>query len=158
MMRRLFATRRKSGETAMEPDQNVQEAGISEASETFSPARQLPKEGGMRDSATIREPMLGQETQSRSRDGIVVSTVLRLTTSDGERFEDAAKAMEHEAFYQILRRLVKELGWGDNEETATFALRLSQHFRNLLPLLNQLESDSEALQTHLKTLRHAMQD
>jgi hypothetical protein len=108
----------------------------------------------MAESTTLREPALAHEVRPRSRDGIVVSTVLRLTTSDGERFEDIAKAMEHEAFYQILRHLVKELGWADNEDTAAFATRLSQNFRALIPLLSQLETDAEALRTHLAKLQH----
>lgn len=100
----------------------------------------------------LREPELAPE--AKSRDGIVVSTVLRLTTSDGERFEDARKAMEHEAFYQLLRRLVKELGWADNEETAAFAMKLARSFADLLPLMNRLETDAEALRAHLQTFRH----
>jgi len=94
-----------------------------------------------------------EDAVSKPRDGIVVSTVLRLTTSDGERFEDVAKAMEHEAFYQILRRLVKELNWADNEDTAGFATKLASNFRNLLPLLKQLETDAEALRGHLERYR-----
>lgn len=110
----------------------------------------------MADSATMREPVAAPDTgERRSRDGIVVSTVLRLTTSDGERFEDVARAMEHEAFYQILRRLVKELDWADNEETATFAMRLARSYTSLLPVLSQLETDTAALREHLKTFRHA---
>lgn len=108
----------------------------------------------MGDSAAMREAMLAPEEKRRSRDGIVVSTVLRLTTSDGERFEDVAKAMEHEAFYQIFRRLVKELGWSDNEETAAFAMRLAKSYESLLPMLAQLEADTAALREHLKTFRH----
>jgi hypothetical protein len=104
----------------------------------------------------LREPVLAPE--AKPRDGIVVSTVLRLTTSDGERFEDAAKAMEHEAFYQILKRLVKELGWADNEETAQFASRLARNFSDLLPLLARLETDAEALRAHLQTFRHPVPD
>jgi hypothetical protein len=107
----------------------------------------------MAESTTVNEPSLAQDVRPRTREGIVVSTVLRLTTTDGERFEDVTKAMEHEAYYQILRRLVKELGWPDNEDTAGFATRLSQHFRGLLPLLNQLEADGEALRTHLARLQ-----
>ena len=117
----------------------------------------------MRDPA-VREPVLAADQKPRDaeppkpRDGIVVSTVLRLTTSDGQRFEDVAKAMEHEAFYQILKRLVKELGWTDNEETAAFATQLSRNFAGLLPLLNQLEADAEALRAHLETFRHNARD
>jgi hypothetical protein len=107
----------------------------------------------MVEPTTLREPSLAQDVRPRTREGIVVSTVLRLTTTDGERFEDANKAMEHEAFYQILRRLVKEVGWTDNEDTAAFAMRLSQSFRSLLPLLNQLEADGEALRAHLAKLQ-----
>jgi hypothetical protein len=112
----------------------------------------------MPETTMLREPSLAHEGRPRSRDGIVVSTVLRLTTSDGERFEDVTKAMEHEAFYQILRHLVKELGWADNEDTATFATRLSQHFRTLMPVLARLETDGEALRTHLAKLQHASSD
>ena len=108
----------------------------------------------MPELTTVREAPPVQEGRPRSREGIVVSTVLRLTTTDGERFEDVAKAMEHEAFYQILRRLVKELGWPDNDETAAFATRLSQSYRGLLPLLAQLEADDEALRAHLARLQH----
>ena len=104
--------------------------------------------------STLREPSLAREGRPTSRDGIVVSTVLRLTTSDGERFEDVGKAMEHEAYYQILRRLVKELGWPDDEGTAAFATQLSQHYRGLLPLLTQLEADGEALRAHLEKFRN----
>lgn len=107
----------------------------------------------MAEPTTLREPSLTQDSRPRTREGIVVSTVIRLTTTDGERFEDITKAMEHEAFYQILRRLVKELGWPDNDDTAGFATRLSQSFRGLLPLLNQLEADGEALRTHLEKLQ-----
>lgn len=116
----------------------------------------------MHDSTAREPPALtldaeraSEEAVSKPRDGIVVSTVLRLTTSDGERFEDVAKAMEHEAFYQILRRLVKELNWADNEETASFATKLARHFRSILPLLNQLETDAEALRGHLARYRPA---
>jgi hypothetical protein len=112
----------------------------------------------MAEPTTLLERALAQERQPRSRDGIVVSTVLRLTTSDGQRFEDVAKAMEHEAFYRILKHLVKELGWPDNEDTAAFATRLSQNFRALIPLLGQLESDAEALRTHLAKLQHVAPD
>jgi hypothetical protein len=123
----------------------------------------------MRESAALREPVLDGNAASKPREGddnaagkpregIVVSTVLRLTTSDGERFEDIGKAMEHEAFYQILKRLVKELGWSDDEETATFALKLARHYASLLPVLNQIEADDEALRAHLKTFQHAQQD
>jgi len=107
----------------------------------------------MAESTTLQEPSLAHDVRPRTREGIVVSTVLRLTTTDGERFEDVTKAMEHEAYYQILRRLVKELGWPDNEDTAGFATRLSQNFRGLLPLLNQLEADGEALRAHLAKLQ-----
>jgi hypothetical protein len=103
----------------------------------------------------IREPTA---VEAKPRDGIVVSTVLRLTTSDGERFEDVGKAMEHEAFYQILRHLVKELAWTDNEETADFALKVARNFNGLLPLLNQLKADAEALRAHVETFRHVDQD
>jgi hypothetical protein len=106
----------------------------------------------MRDPAA-HEPVLAPEARSKPREGIVVSTVLRLTTSDGQRFEDAGKAMEHEAFYQILKRLVKDLGWADNEETAEFAVKLARHFQGLLPLLKQLETDAEGLRTHLAAYR-----
>lgn len=108
----------------------------------------------------FREPVLATDEKPRNgvREGIVVSTVLRLTTSDGERFEDVGKAMEHEAFYQILKRLVKELGWADNEATADFATRLARNFTGLLPLLNQLEADAEGLRAHLETFRHNARD
>jgi hypothetical protein len=113
----------------------------------------------MSDSA-IREPVLAADARPRDgvREGIVVSTVLRLTTSDGERFEDVGKAMEHEAFYQIFRRLVKELGWADNEASADFATKLARSFTGLLPLLNQLEADADALRAHLETFRHNIRD
>jgi hypothetical protein len=116
----------------------------------------------MHDSTASEPPVLTLEAEPVSddaapkpRDGIVVSTVLRLTTSDGQRFEDIPKAMEHEAFYQILKRLVKELNWADNEETAVFATTLAKHFRSLVPLLNRLESDAEALRGHLARYRPA---
>lgn len=109
----------------------------------------------MRESVDIRDSTLSEDESAKPRDGIVVSTVLRLTTSDGERFEDIAKAMEHEAFYQILKRLVKDLGWSDDEATATFALQLARHFNGLMPLLTQLQADDEALRDHLKRFRHA---
>ena len=109
----------------------------------------------MRESADIGDSTLTEHESAKPRDGIVVSTVLRLTTSDGERFEEIAKAMEHEAFYQILKRLVKELGWSDDEATATFALKLARNFDGLLPLLTQLQADGEALRDHLKRFRNA---
>jgi hypothetical protein len=115
----------------------------------------LPEESSMRESADIGDSTLTENESAKPRDGIVVSTVLRLTTSDGERFEEVAKAMEHEAFYQILKRLVKELGWSDDEATATFALKLARNFDGLLPLLTQLQADGEALRDHLKRFRHA---
>lgn len=104
---------------------------------------------------TLEAEPVSDDAAGKSRDGIVVSTVLRLTTSDGQRFEDVAKAMEHEAFYQILRRLVKELNWADNEETAAFATKLAKSFRSLLPVLARLESDAEALRGHLARYRPA---
>ena len=120
----------------------------------------------MHDSDAREPPVLTLEAEDVSeegvskatRDGIVVSTVLRLTTSDGEHFEDVAKAMEHEAFYRILRRLVKDLNWPDNEETAGFATKLAKSFRNLVPLLNHLEADAEALRGHLQRYRPSPQD
>jgi hypothetical protein len=104
----------------------------------------------------FREPVLAADAKPRDgvREGIVVSTVMRLTTSDGERFEDVGKAMEHEAFYQILKRLVKELGWADDESTADFATRLARNLTGLLPLLNQLATDAQTLRAHLETFRH----
>jgi hypothetical protein len=109
----------------------------------------------MADRSAMREPMLAPEGGRKSREGIVVSTVLRLTTTDGERFEDISKAMEHEAFYQILKHLVKEQGWSDNEETATFAMRLARNYASLLPVLSQIEADAAALREHLKAYQHA---
>lgn len=108
----------------------------------------------MGDSTALREPAPAPEGGRRNRDGIVVSTVLRLTTSDGQRFEDIGKAMEHEAFYQILKHLVKEQGWSDNEETASFAIRLARNYASLLPVLTRLESDAAALREHLKAFQH----
>jgi hypothetical protein len=112
----------------------------------------------MAETTTLREPPQAPDARPRSREGIVVSTVLRLTTTDGERFEDINKAMEHEAFYQIIKRLVKELGWADDQETAAFATKLSQSFHSLLPLLSQLETDSEALRSHLAKLQRLPQE
>jgi len=112
----------------------------------------------MPESAAARDSTVAGDEAGKPRDGIVVSTVLRLTTSDGERFEDVAKAMEHEAFYQILKRLVKELGWSDDEESAKFALKLARNFAGLLPLLNRLETDGESLRAHLERFRHASQE
>ena len=107
---------------------------------------------------TLEAEAVSEEGVSKTRDGIVVSTVLRLTTSDGEHFEDVAKAMEHEAFYRILRQLVKKLNWPDDEETAAFASKLAKSLRNLMPLLNQLETDAEALRGHLARYRPSPQD
>lgn len=84
------------------------------------------------------------------RDGVVVSTVIRLTTSDGRAFDDPAKAIEHEAFYQILKLLVKQQGWADSDETAAFALALARCYRNLLPLLHELEREAAALEIRVR--------
>ena len=111
----------------------------------------------MPDTAPAKEPVLRtQPERAKPREGIVVSTVMRLTTSDGRTFEETAKAMEHEAFYQILKGLVKELGWPDNEETGSFAVSLAKHYRALLPLLNQLEKDADALRAHLSEFQRAL--
>jgi hypothetical protein len=104
----------------------------------------------MPDVALSKEPALRAEPErAPPREGIVVSTVTRLTTSDGRTFEDTEKAVEHEAFYQILKRLVKDLGWPDNEATGSFALNLAKSYRTLLPVLAQLEKDAETLHEHL---------
>jgi hypothetical protein len=127
----------------------------------------------MRESMAAREPILRtsveqartregadeakvREGEGRVRDGIVVSTVMRLTTSDGRTFEEVPKAMEHEAFYQILKQLVKDLGWQDSEETASFAINLAKHYRALLPLLNQLQKDADTLRAHLHEFERSM--
>lgn len=91
----------------------------------------------------------------RMREGVVVSTVIRLTTSDGRAFDDPAKAIEHEAFYQILRLLVKEQGWADSEETAAFALALARSYRRLLPLLHELEREANALEIRVREHQRA---
>ncbi|HEX6978699.1 MAG TPA: hypothetical protein VF342_05325 [Alphaproteobacteria bacterium] len=90
------------------------------------------------------------------REGIVVSTVVRLTTSDGCAFDEPEKAMEHEAFYQILKRLIRELGWADNEETAAFAKRLARSYQDLLPLLNELDRENATLKAHLKEFQRTV--
>jgi hypothetical protein len=106
-----------------------------------APGESSPKPGEL--NPTPREP------SSKPREGIVVSTVLRLTTSDGRIFDEPEKAIEHEAFYQILKRLVKDLGWADSEESAAFAVKLARHYRALLPLLRELEEESERTRAHL---------
>lgn len=106
--------------------------------------------------AGAEEEKIRDRREPVSRDGIVVSTVIRLTTSDGRTFEEMSKAMEHEAFYQTLKRLVKDLGWPDSEETASFAINLAKHYRNLLPLLSQLEKDAETLRAHLHEFERSM--
>jgi hypothetical protein len=106
--------------------------------------------------AKDKEPALRTDSERAKREGIVVSTVMRLTTSDGHTFEETAKAIEHEAFYQILKRLVKELGWPDNEETGTFAVNLAKHYRALLPVLSQLDKDTETLRAHLAEYQRAL--
>ncbi len=104
----------------------------------------------MPDAVLAKEPVLRAEPErAKPREGIVVSTVTRLTTSDGRTFEETAKAIEHEAFYQILKRLVKDLGLPDNEETGSFAVNLAKHYRALLPVLGKLEKDAETLSAHL---------
>jgi predicted component of type VI protein secretion system len=111
----------------------------------------------MRESAVMKEPMLRPNAeQVKHRDGIVVSTVMRLTTTDGRTFEEASKAMEHEAFYQILKQLVKDLGWQDSEETASFAMSLARHYQSLLPLLIQLEKEAETLRSHLQEFQRSI--
>ena len=123
----------------------------------------------MRESIFQREPRFHEQKRDEQhrdepkpregiREGIVVSTVMRLTTSDGKMFDDVEKAIQHEAFYQIIKRLVKELGWADDQETAAFATKLSQSFHSLLPLLSQLETDSEALRSHLAKLQRLPQE
>lgn len=110
----------------------------------------------MPDAALAKEPVLRTEPErAKTREGIVVSTVTRLTTSDGRTFEETEKAMEHEAFYQILKRLVKDLGWPDNEETGSFAVNLAKNYRALLPVLGQLEKDAETLRAHLAEYQRA---
>jgi hypothetical protein len=111
----------------------------------------------MPDTVSTKEPALRAEPErAKPREGIVVSTVMRLTTSDGRTFEETDKAMEHEAFYQILKRLVKDLGWPDNEETGSFAVSLAKNYRALLPVLSQLEKDAETLRAHLSEFRRAL--
>ena len=84
----------------------------------------------MPDAVLAKEPVLRPESErAKPREGIVVSTVTRLTTSDGRTFEETSKAIEHEAFYQILKRLVKDVGLPDNEETGSFAVNLAKHYR-----------------------------
>jgi hypothetical protein len=102
-----------------------------------------------------KEPERKGPERGKQREGIVVSTVMRLTTSDGRTFEEIAKAMEHEAFYQILKRLVKDLGLPDSEETGALAVSLAKHYRGLLPLLNQLDRDAETLRAHLAEYQRA---
>ena len=119
----------------------------------------------MRDSIMPKEPMLRRDVdpakpeggaQAKPREGIVVSTVMRLTTSDGRTFEESTKAIEHEAFYQILKHIVKELGWSDNEESASFAMKLARYYRSLLPVLMQLDKDAETLRAHLREYQQSM--
>lgn len=113
----------------------------------------------MRESTLSREPKFRDgpsEPDPKPREGIVVSTVMRLTTSDGRTFEEVEKAIEHEAFYQILKRLVKDLGWGDNEESAAFALKLARHYRALLPVLRELEKDSDTMRAHLSEFQRSV--
>jgi hypothetical protein len=110
----------------------------------------------MRESI-LKEPRFREEpSESKPREGIVVSTVMRLTTTDGRTFDETEKAMEHEAFYQILKLLVKKAGWADSEESAAFAIKLARHYRTLLPLLNELEKDSDTLRTHLGELQRSI--
>lgn len=92
----------------------------------------------------------GSERPPPVREGIIVSTAVRLTTTDGHSFDEPDKAMEHEAYYQILRRLVKEFGWADGEETATFARALARCYRDLIPLLVELERQNEALTARIR--------
>jgi hypothetical protein len=114
-------------------------------------------EGLMPEAVSIKEAASRAEPErAKPREGIVVSTVMRLTTSDGRTFEDTAKAIEHEAFYQILKLLVKDLGWPDNEETGSFATSLARHYRALLPLLGQLERDADTLRAHLAEYQRAL--
>ncbi len=120
----------------------------------------------MRESTLAKEPKFrdGQlrdasgEPPPKPREGIVVSTVLRLTTSDGRTFDDAEKAIEHEAFYQILKKLVKDLGWADSEESAAFAMKLARHYRALLPLLRDLEKESDTMRAHLSEFQRSIRD
>ena len=112
----------------------------------------------MRESTLSKEPKFRDgpsEPGARPREGIVVSTVMRLTTSDGRTFDEAERALEHEAFYQILKRLVKELGWADSEESAAFAIKLARQYRDLLPLLNDLERESEKMRSHLSEFQRS---
>jgi len=119
-------------------------------------AMMFSKEWITKDRTT--EPGLGAERQAEARDapdslkrdGIVLSTAVRLSTSDGRTFDDPAKAMEHEAFYQILKRLVKGVGLPDNDETASFALLLARTYPHLLPLLGDLARQADALKQRLR--------
>lgn len=116
----------------------------------------------MRESILSKEPKFRDEPSEpapgpKPREGIVVSTVVRLTTSDGRTFDEPEKAIEHEAFYQILKRLVKEFGWADSEESAAFAIKLARHYRALLPLLNDLEKESETMRAHLSEFQRSIQ-
>lgn len=99
-------------------------------------------------AAIAREPRL--TGGASGKEGIVISTAIRLTTTDGHAFEDPAKALEHEAFYQILKRLVTELGQPDNEATAAFALTLAKHYRRLLPVLAELDREADAVSAKLR--------
>lgn len=117
--------------------------------------RDAPGESGPKPGEPNPTP---REPGSKPREGIVVSTVVRLTTSDGRTFDEPEKAIEHEAFYQILKRLVKDAGWADNEESAAFAIKLARHYRALLPLLNDLEKEFETMRTHLSDFQRSIRD
>ena len=113
----------------------------------------------MPEASLAKEPVLRAETETgraKPREGIVVSTVMRLTTSDGRTFEETTTAIEHEAFYQILKHLVKEAGWPDNEETGAFAVSLAKTYQGLLPLLGQLDKDAATLRSHLSEYRRSL--
>lgn len=109
----------------------------------------------MPDAVLAKEPVRPESERAKPREGIVVSTVTRLTTSDGRTFEETSKAIEHEAFYQILKHLVKDVGLPDNAETGSFAVTLAKHYRALLPVLGQLEKDADTLTAHLAEYQRA---
>jgi hypothetical protein len=48
------------------------------------------------------------------------------------------------------------LGWADNEETAAFAVKLARDYQALLPLLNDLEKESETMRQHLSEFQRSV--
>ena len=98
----------------------------------------------------MKQPTVTRPESDTRKDGIVVSTVVRLTTSDGRAFDEVEKALQHEAFYRILKTLVKAFNWADDEETAKFALLLAKSYPQLLPVLSELQKEAQSLSAKLQ--------